>query len=181
MNYSHSTNRVVLTLPLVLGVLFPYMIGYGVYGVFGNPKMHSPPWPFEISILEHLFVLPPFVVHWMIMRIYVRKKVAGSVLINVGLVMMGGIMVVSVPFYAKVYYGMLMPGGAQAAIGIIMFPFVGLLGLGFGAIVGAGIWRPLSKGRIEAGVVACSRCGYDLRGNESGTCPECGKVIQKSG
>lgn len=25
----------------------------------------------------------------------------------------------------------------------------------------------------------CGRCGYDLRGNRSGACPECGAVIEK--
>ena len=27
---------------------------------------------------------------------------------------------------------------------------------------------------LERGQFVCMRCGYDLRGNESGRCPECG-------
>jgi hypothetical protein len=32
--------------------------------------------------------------------------------------------------------------------------------------------------RQERGL--CTRCGYDLTGNESGVCPECGTAIQRS-
>lgn len=31
--------------------------------------------------------------------------------------------------------------------------------------------------RWERAAEACVRCGYDLRGNVSGTCPECGMPI----
>lgn len=30
-------------------------------------------------------------------------------------------------------------------------------------------------------IVACHRCGYDLLGNESGVCPECGRLIEAPG
>ncbi len=32
---------------------------------------------------------------------------------------------------------------------------------------------------IEQKTMACKACGYDLRGNRSGACPECGAVIEK--
>lgn len=33
-------------------------------------------------------------------------------------------------------------------------------------------WGSLAEGRRERGL--CFRCGYDLTGNVSGVCPECG-------
>jgi hypothetical protein len=35
------------------------------------------------------------------------------------------------------------------------------------------MWRRLRRGRFGPG--HCRGCGYDLRGNESGVCPECGQ------
>lgn len=57
------------------------------------------------------------------------------------------------------------------------------------AAVGLGIgftfqylWRKPVQGMLRehllaAGVPICIACGYDLRGNTSGICPECGKQI----
>ena len=44
-----------------------------------------------------------------------------------------------------------------------------IAGLGAGVIV---------CGRGAASVGSCQRCGYDLTGNVSGTCPECGKILE---
>jgi hypothetical protein len=35
-------------------------------------------------------------------------------------------------------------------------------------------------GRKSAGANACRQCGYDLTGNISGTCPECGSRVEFS-
>lgn len=40
------------------------------------------------------------------------------------------------------------------------------------------LWRGLSR-RIKAGT--CVQCGYDLTGNVSGVCPECGRPIAVHG
>ena len=45
----------------------------------------------------------------------------------------------------------------------------------FGGLVGLFVPR---KARDEDGVPRCSRCGYDLTGNESGVCPECGTEVE---
>ncbi len=33
------------------------------------------------------------------------------------------------------------------------------------------------RGRIDESSARCAACGYDLTGNESGTCPECGSAV----
>jgi hypothetical protein len=57
---------------------------------------------------------------------------------------------------------------------------------GAGAAVAAGltVWlvrnrltRNLRRELIERGLPTCLVCGYDLTGNVSGTCPECGKGV----
>jgi hypothetical protein len=37
------------------------------------------------------------------------------------------------------------------------------------------LWRRVSRGGFGPG--HCRGCGYDLRGNESGVCPECGRAV----
>ena len=37
--------------------------------------------------------------------------------------------------------------------------------------------RPWSRRRRRARLGLCQECGYDLHGNKSGTCPECGTVV----
>lgn len=46
-------------------------------------------------------------------------------------------------------------------------------------IVGCVFWKLPRRGELrwERAAEACVRCGYDLRGNVSGTCPECGMPI----
>ncbi len=48
--------------------------------------------------------------------------------------------------------------------------------LGAGLIVGASLRRPKAEARG-----ACLSCGYNLTGNVSGVCPECGTDIQHRG
>ncbi len=39
-----------------------------------------------------------------------------------------------------------------------------------------GVTRRMRRGLCELGIPVCLECGYDLRGNNSGVCPECGAV-----
>lgn len=39
-----------------------------------------------------------------------------------------------------------------------------------------GLWRFRRASRLPPG--RCTACGYDLRGNESGRCPECGEAVR---
>ncbi len=68
----------------------------------------------------------------------------------------------------------------------IMFPsslfggIVGAVTAGTGAIAMNWYWRHryrrFLRERLSAsGIPICVKCGYDLTGNESGTCPECGR------
>ncbi|MGD2111713.1 MAG: hypothetical protein PVI86_20240 [Phycisphaerae bacterium] len=84
------------------------------------------------------------------------------------------------------------------------------LAMAFGMLISAVIvgWQSTTLGRVAAGVLlalavlalwqgirtrttenlhairklegACIHCGYDLEGNESGVCPECGQPTDKS-
>jgi len=56
--------------------------------------------------------------------------------------------------------------------------------LGLGAAIWftrRGIRRRLREQLAKKGVPVCIPCGYNLTGNESGVCPECGTPMQKSG
>ena len=41
------------------------------------------------------------------------------------------------------------------------------------------IWLPRYERWARASTGRCARCGYDLTGNVSGACPECGTPIPK--
>ena len=43
-----------------------------------------------------------------------------------------------------------------------------------------GIRRRLREQLAKKGIPVCIPCGYNLTGNESGVCPECGTAMQKS-
>ena len=43
-----------------------------------------------------------------------------------------------------------------------------------------GIRRRLRAQLAQKGIPVCVPCGYNLTGNESGVCPECGTAMQKS-
>ncbi len=49
-----------------------------------------------------------------------------------------------------------------------------------GAALGAAAWywleRPFARDRKRRAKGQCLACGYDLRGNLSGVCPECGQA-----
>ena len=54
--------------------------------------------------------------------------------------------------------------------------------------VGTAIWftrrsirRRLRAQLAKKGIPVCIPCGYNLTGNESGVCPECGAAMQRSG
>ncbi|MCC6360359.1 MAG: hypothetical protein IT450_16585 [Phycisphaerales bacterium] len=59
----------------------------------------------------------------------------------------------------------------------------GALALGYSLIAGFGLWvfavigTFLPRGRVPSAANSCSSCGYDLTGNVSGRCPECGRLV----
>jgi len=52
-----------------------------------------------------------------------------------------------------------------------------LLAYAYGTVVTAVGLMILCQARGQ-GAIECPRCAYDLRGNESGICPECGRLIE---
>ncbi len=46
------------------------------------------------------------------------------------------------------------------------------------AIFGKQIRRHFRRNLRDENVFLCIPCGYDLQGNESGTCPECGEAVE---
>lgn len=91
---------------------------------------------------------------------------------------------------AKLPYLRNMPGTVNPATPCPM-PFVGacpLIGKRTGVVVaGVPYWLPMILFGVVAAVLfrwdrparegSCVGCGYDLRGNTTGRCPECGNVI----
>ncbi|MFQ5807377.1 MAG: hypothetical protein ACE5I3_13095 [Phycisphaerae bacterium] len=65
------------------------------------------------------------------------------------------------------------PGPNMWPVGMCFFGGFALLCAGAGALGGAIV--PRAKRRIPPG--HCQKCGYDLTGNVSGKCPECGEAI----
>ena len=55
------------------------------------------------------------------------------------------------------------------AIWVVAFPSTAI-----GAMIAVELWRDRRKRRHRRPGVC--RCGYDLRGNPSGRCPECGRA-----
>ncbi len=76
-----------------------------------------------------------------------------------------------VAFYWRVY-GLLPRFDSSASIGSLSVPLWMLLAVV--AVPTYRLWRRTS--RFPSG--CCSSCGYDLTGNRSGVCPECGTPCQ---
>ena len=73
---------------------------------------------------------------------------------------------------------------ALPLIGFVFAAFIGYQILGSGERLGdswAGtrvvLRKHAHKPPFHPGPIACERCGYDLTGNVSGQCPECGTAI----
>jgi hypothetical protein len=67
---------------------------------------------------------------------------------------------------------------ALFSVGDASFLVLGtLMYFGIGMLIGWAIWRIKYRKYRECSI--CSTCGYDLTGNVSGICPECGTPIPK--
>ena len=53
------------------------------------------------------------------------------------------------------------------------------IAFGPGVALGFSALRILGRANRTAASLMCRRCGYDLTGNTSGNCPECGVAIQE--
>lgn len=84
------------------------------------------------------------------------------------------------------------PGAIAAAAILGWIPIIGLLAF---LLVNSDATRALRKAGLSVGIFGvgtqavrnkldpryCNECGYDLTGNASGTCPECGRKIARTG
>ena len=66
------------------------------------------------------------------------------------------------------------PGGHEGRFFLVAVPFAYPLALA----AAAAAWALAARARLarRSRLGACKSCGYDLTGNVSGTCPECGKA-----
>ncbi len=72
--------------------------------------------------------------------------------------------------FRKMYWPVYLTAGTEYSLTIpLLYPFL--------MIVIATFWLCRADRRPKTG---CKHCGYDLTGNVSGVCPECGAVIESS-
>ena len=74
-------------------------------------------------------------------------------------------------YYSAEYAG---ADGSRSGQRRVVVPFWALVLLA-APLPAVRLWRRLRRGRFAPG--HCRACGYDLRGNESGVCPECGRAV----
>ena len=98
-----------------------------------------------------------------------------------------------------VRWGAIFGAVAGMIVGAISLPisqYLGLSGVAAGSIIGmvAGLCGALALRRfvhkplqlsirralVERGLPVCIACGYNLTGNVSGVCPECGTAVEKA-
>ncbi len=105
--------------------------------------------------------------------------------ITATLAMAGGMLTLCVALQSS-------PGKIAAAVILGWIPFIGLLAF---LLVNSDATRALRKAGLPVGILGvghqavrnkldpryCNDCGYDLTGNASGTCPECGRKIARTG
>jgi hypothetical protein len=65
-------------------------------------------------------------------------------------------------------------GGPGACAGFILLPAY----CAGAALLGAALRRLIRRKPFEPG--QCEGCGYDLTGNVSGVCPECGRILENA-
>ncbi|HPF37816.1 MAG TPA: hypothetical protein P5081_10725 [Phycisphaerae bacterium] len=76
----------------------------------------------------------------------------------------------------QVYFGLAQLTSIRLGLRLVVSFFEGWLVLSMLLLVGRGIVRRLS---IVPYLGKCVHCDYDLKGNASGTCPECGEAIHE--
>jgi len=123
-----------------------------------------------------LIGLIPFVVLALTMRAYAAngtRRMCFAMCLS-GLV---GILALMIPAHVGVWYPLYGPGrmSSTAVIAFFFIPFYCIVTLFFGLLIGWLVSRHRWFQAYPEG--HCQRCGYDLRGNVSGLCPECGSNI----
>lgn len=174
--------RVLLAgLPIAIGMVTPSLALLGVQVLVGRIAIDVA----VVDVLQqqfaaghNLFVLSligliPFVALSAMMSKYSKWRTRRSchTLLGCGLAGLLGLMI---PAHVMVWYPLYGPGrmSSTAVIAFVFIPFyctlTMFLGLAVGWVITKAQWfQQFRKGQ-------CRRCGYDLTGNVSGTCPECG-------
>ena len=148
-----SIFRVLVVLVVILAMYF-----FAYWGSVALIRFDGPDWIRPVACL--LFAGS---VGW-----FVWRKLSDGDLSNI---LLGAVLFGSIGFVGGFFGPMLLT--PQANLGPLLGIFItGPLGLVLGAIGGLIYSRAREKNKPKPG--SCLTCSYDLTGNTSGTCPECG-------
>ena len=167
--------------PLPIGLCIPTLTLLVVQCTVGNVPLGTAlanVWQKQFEQGHNLFGISlvgliPFLVLTFELRGRTAKRTARAC-VAIWLGGLAGILALMIPAYVSVWYPLYGPG-RPSSTGALLFLFVPFycivtlyLGLWVGGLVSRRAWfQPFPAGH-------CQRCGYLLRGNASGVCPECG-------
>jgi hypothetical protein len=169
---------VLLGLPLVVGLVTPSLTRVAVAVVVGHKSLGSAitdilgalPEMFIISVVG----LIPFVVLAVVMRRIAasRTRRACCTFCISGLI---GILALMIPGHVAVWDPLYGPGrvSSTGSIAFVFIPLYCTVTLLYAMLIAHFITKIRWFQAIPAGL--CQHCGYNLTGNLSGVCPECGE------
>lgn len=99
------------------------------------------------------------------------NRPAGFVYVACLLFLLLAAAVVAIRFYIRPHFGAVwVDRSKHIVLYSLLFGYPSLVAVMLRRRIRSGLRREL----VQSGVPTCLSCGYDLTGNESGVCPECG-------
>lgn|GEM_PF-1870560 len=174
----------LIGMPLLIGWLIPRFIELAVKVSVGDVLFYDAvaevvpetfAWPG--SVVMSLFSLSPFIVLSILMSQIIGGKKPRRVCYLMFCSGLIGILALMVPAYVDYWAAFYRPGRVSSTAGLI-FVFVPIYCVGT-LFVGIFIGKLISRLRWfqNAQDGFCQKCDYDLTGNTSGVCPECGEAV----